>query len=271
MSSLIVPIAVIGFTGLGCGLLLAMAARFLSVREDARIEAIIDGLPGANCGACGFAGCSEYARAIIEDHTPVNLCKPGGNETIETLCAILGVEAETAEREVALVFCGGHDGAAKHQAKYNGIADCAAAERIGGNGKACPFGCMGLGSCARTCPVNAIEITDRHLAVVHPEICISCGACVKTCPRGLISMIPETRTVHILCRSSDRGPVVRKYCDVGCIGCMRCVKAVDKKGIAMEGTLAVVDYSTPISDPAVAETCPPTSIVIRDGRKDAAS
>ncbi len=273
MLPLIVPLAiitstaVIGLTGLGCGLLLAMAARFLAVREDERIEALTECLPGINCGACGLAGCRDYARAIIEDDMPVNLCKPGGDDTLKALCGYLGIVAQAGVREVALVFCGGHNGVAKRQATYNGIADCVAAERIGGDGKACPFGCMGLGSCARVCPVNAIEITAQRLAIVHPELCIGCGACVKTCPRSLIAMVPESRTIHILCRSKDRGPVVRKYCEVGCIGCNRCVKAVDKKGITMDGALAVVDYAVPIEDVSVAETCPQSTIVVRDGRR----
>ncbi len=277
MLPLIVPLAiitstaVIGLTGLGCGLLLAMAARFLAVREDERIEALTECLPGINCGACGMAGCGDYARAIIEDDAPVNLCKPGGEETLKAICAYLGIEAQAGEREVALVCCGGHNGLAKHQATYNGIADCIAAERIGGDGKACPFGCMGLGSCARICPVNAIEITEQRLAAVHPALCIGCGACVKACPRNLIGMVPESRKVHILCRSTDRGPVVRKYCEVGCIGCNRCVKAVGKKGITMDGALAVVDYTVPIEDVSVAETCPQSTIVVRDGRKENAS
>ena len=260
--------AVIGLTGLGCGLLLAMAARFLAVHEDERIEALTECLPGINCGACGMAGCADYARAIIQDDAPVNLCKPGGEETLRAICSYLGIEAQAGEREVALVLCGGHDGVAKHQAAYNGIADCTAAERIGGDGKACPFGCLGLGSCARVCPVNAIEITGQRLAVVHPALCIGCQACVKACPRRLIRMVPESRRVHILCRSTDRGPVVRKYCEVGCIGCNRCVKAVDRQGIAMDGALAVVDYTTPIEDVTVAGTCPQATIVIRDGRKE---
>ncbi len=268
MAPILVPITVIGLTGLGCGMLLALASRFLAVREDERVTALTDCLPGINCGACGQAGCNAYAHAIIEEGAPINLCKPGGSETLNALATILGVDVEAEERDVALVLCGGHNEAARHQACYNGIADCAAAERIGGDGKSCPFGCMGLGSCARVCPVNAIEISAGRLAHVHPELCISCGRCVKACPRNLIIMVPESRSVHVLCRSTDRGPAVRKYCDVGCIGCARCVKAVDKQGIAMDGALAVVDYRTPINDPAPAEVCPQHTIVIRDGRKE---
>ncbi len=267
MTALIAPVTVIGLTGLGCGLLLALAARFLAVHEDARITAINERLPGLNCGACGMAGCAEYARAIALGKAPINLCKPGGAETLAALADYLGVKAAAAERRVALVLCGGHDGVAARQARYNGVADCAAAERIGGDGKICPFGCMGLGSCARVCPVNAIEITAQRLAIVHPELCIGCGKCVATCPRKLIKMVPESCLVHILCRSRDRGPAVRKYCSVGCIGCNRCVKEVGKQGITMEGTLAVVDYAMPVDSLDVADVCPQNTIVIRDGRK----
>ncbi len=267
MATLIAPITVIGLTGLGCGLLLALAARFLAVREDSRVEAVLERLPGINCGACGMAGCAEYAQAIVLNGAPVTLCKPGGAETVKALAAYLGINAQADERQVAMILCGGHNQVAQRQADYNGIADCAAAERIGGDGKTCSYGCMGLGSCARVCPVDAIEITQQRLAQVHPELCIGCGKCVRTCPRSLIVMVPEGRTVHVLCRSRERGPVVRKYCSVGCIGCTRCAKALDNQGIAMDGFLAVVDYRVPITKTEVADVCPQHTIVIRDGRK----
>jgi Fe-S-cluster-containing hydrogenase component 2 len=125
---------------------------------------------------------------------------------------------------------------------------------------------MGLGSCARICPVGAIEVTNG-LAVVHPDLCIGCGRCVATCPRRLIKMVPEDRAIHVLCTNRDRGPEVKKVCTVGCIGCTLCVKTVAEQGIRMDGALAVVDYATPLDNEAVIAKCPMHTIVKRAGTR----
>ena len=174
--------ALVGGIGVFCGVVLGMASRFFAVFEDPRIETLTNLLPGANCGACGLAGCSDYARAMVLQGAKVNLCKPGGQDTAVKLGAAMGVEVTAQEREVAIVLCGGGDAEASRKYLYNGIADCAAATLVGGGDKTCRFGCLGLGSCARVCPVGAVEILPGRLALVHPELCIGCGLCVKACP-----------------------------------------------------------------------------------------
>ena len=250
---------------MGCGLLLAIASRYLLVKEDPRIEQICNILPGYNCGSCGYGGCSDYAKAIVTEGKPINLCAPGGKETLQKLSEYLGVKADISERRVAIVLCKGGDNVAKRKAQYNGIADCSAAELIAGGHKACSYGCLGLGSCARVCPVNAIEITSDNLAVVHPELCIGCGKCVVVCPRHLIKLIPETRSIHVLCSSKDRGPVVKKVCDVGCIGCGLCVKIANSPALTLDGPLAVVNYSHPLENEEIIAKCPQKTIEKRPG------
>ncbi len=260
------PALLMGGVGLCCSALLGVAARFFAIHEDPRIAAIAALLPGANCGSCGLAGCAEYARAIVQQGAAINLCHPGGAETCRRIAAYLGVEAVAMERRVAIVLCGGDDTAAARKFQYNGIADCAAAAAVGGGDKACRYGCLGLGTCARVCPVGAVEITAGRLAVVHPELCIGCGQCVGACPRALIALVPESRRLHVLCRSRERGPVVRKQCAVGCIGCTLCAKAAPG-AIRMEGPLAVVDYTQPLEETAIVAKCPQHSIVERSGRR----
>jgi len=253
----------VGGVGLVCSFALSLASRFFGIKEDPRIEDVTCLLPGANCGACGFAGCTEYARAIVGQGEKVTLCKPGGAETIEKLAAYMGVKADIEERMVAIVLCGGDDSAAKRRFLYNGIADCSAAVLVGGGDKACTYGCLGLGTCARVCPEHAIEITREHLAVVHPELCVGCGLCVSACVRHLIQLVPESRTIHVLCSSRDRGPIVKKNCSVGCIGCTLCTKVTD--AIKMDGALARVDYSQTIEDEEVIAKCPQHTIIKRPG------
>jgi electron transport complex protein RnfB len=263
MNPLLITTLAIGGAGLVCGAALALAARYLAVHEDPRIDAVARLLPGANCGGCGLAGCSEYARAIVLDGAAINLCAPGGADTLHALAAALGQEATATERKVAIVLCGGDRDKAPRKHAYNGVADCRAAHAVAGGDKRCAHGCLGYGSCARVCPAGAIEITAGDLAVVHPDLCIGCGACLKACPRGLIRMVPASRQIHVLCSSPERGPAVKKACAVGCIGCTICTKLAPDGAIRMEGALAVVDYMKELDTDTVIEKCPGTCIIRR--------
>jgi len=269
MNPILIQTCLIGGTGLICGAILAIAARVLAVHEDPRVERVTALLPGMNCGGCGFAGCAGYAEAVVLHGKPVDLCQPGGTKVAVEVAQFMGVTHTIRERHVALVRCQGDSDHARTRSLYNGIANCTAMEQVGGN-KACRYGCLGLGSCSRACPAGAIEIR-RGLAIVHPDLCIGCGLCVTTCPRRLIMMAPESRYIHILCMSQDRGPDVKKVCTVGCIACTICFKTVAGAGIKMEGHLAVVDYSVPLENEAIIAKCPQHSIVNRTGRRESAT
>jgi Na+-translocating ferredoxin:NAD+ oxidoreductase RNF subunit RnfB len=250
----------IGGAGLVCGGALALAARFLAVKEDPRVAEVDEILPGANCGGCGYAGCAAYAEAIVLEDAPINLCAPGGAEILGKLADATGQTAQMAEHKVAVVLCNGEVENAPRKFDYNGVADCRAAHETGGGDKVCTYGCLGYASCSRACPVGAIEIING-IAKVHPDLCISCGACVRTCPRNLIKMVPYARKIHVMCSSRDKGPAVKKACKVGCIGCTICTKLAEDDAIKMEGFLAVVDYDKELDNDAVIEKCPGKCIV----------
>lgn len=263
MSAIVMATLAITATGLVCGLILAVAARIFHVHEDPRIAELAGLLPSYNCGGCGYGGCADYAHAVLTQGAPCNLCGPGGPATAHKVARFMGVEAAAGEKQVALVLCSGDKEQAPRRFLYNGVADCTAAHAVGGGDKGCRYGCLGYGSCARACPVGAIEITGGQLAVVHPELCIGCRACVRTCPRQLIKMVPESRSIHVLCSSKDKGPEVKKVCRVGCIACRVCTKLAEDGAIAMDGFLAVVDYTKPLTNEAVVEKCPGKCIVRR--------
>ena len=245
----------VGGIGLVAAGALALADKFISVREDPRIGEIAKALPGANCGGCGFAGCADYARAIVSDAAAPNLCSVGGSAAEAQIAALLGIEAgEARERRVAVVHCRGNCGEAVRRSAYNGIADCSADHATAGGDKGCAVGCLGLGTCARQCPVQAISLREG-IAVVDKERCIGCGKCVAACPRRLIELVPASEDVHVFCGSQDKGPAVKKVCGKGCLGCTVCTK-LSPGAFVMKGFLAVRDYTQPVKNPAVVDKCP---------------
>ncbi len=245
----------IGLIGMVIGASLAVAAKYLAVREDPRIGGVTELLPGANCGGCGYAGCADYARAVVMAGADITLCAPGGPECVAALAGFLGMTAGSVEKKTAVVLCCGDDEAARRRFAYNGIADCAAAHATAGGEKTCTYGCLGYGSCGRVCPVNAIVI-EKGLARVRKDLCIACGKCVAACPRALIRLVPAAASIHVLCSSKDKGPVVKQACETGCIGCRLCTKFGDEGAFVMDGFLARVDYSVPVTREEVIEKCP---------------
>jgi electron transport complex protein RnfB len=170
----------------------------------------------------------------------------------------LGIEVGDSIKKVAVVFCGGDHNQEKVQTLYNGVSDCISASLIAGGPKGCAYGCLGMGSCARACPFNAIEMVNG-LAVVHPELCVGCGACVSTCPRNIIGLAPQDAKVHIYCSSPEKGAVKMKVCAVPCIACRKCVKAGEEDQFTVDGFKVSVNYNAKkLVDSSIFETvkCP---------------
>jgi len=68
-------------------------------------------------------------------------------------------------------------------------------------------------------------------------------------------MTPRAATIHVLCNSHDKGALVRKYCQVGCIGCHICHKTVPEAYL-VEKLLARVDYEHHDQAAAAVAKCP---------------
>lgn len=245
----------LGGIGLVAAVALGVAAKKFAVQVDPRELALLEVLSGANCGACGYPGCSAYAKAVAKGEALPSLCTPGGQRTVDQIAHIMGVAAVQTEPQVAVVLCQGDDARASAKYRYLGLADCNAAQKIADGPKECPGGCLGLGTCARVCPFNAIEITAQGLAVISREKCTGCRKCVAACPRQVIRMTPLTATVHVLCNSHDKGAQVRKYCQVGCIACLICVKTVPG-AYKVEENLATVVYGQADGAAAAVAKCP---------------
>lgn len=252
---MIAAVLSLGGIGLVAAAVLGVAAKKFAVEVDPREAAVLEVLPGANCGACGLPGCSGYAKGVVDGSIAPNLCTPGGSETVEAIARILGVEAITADPQVAVVLCQGDNKKAKEKYHYLGLEDCNAAQKIAFGPKTCPGGCLGLGSCERACPFGAIEMTDEGLAVISREKCTGCEKCVAVCPRKVIRMTPLAATTHVLCNSHDKGALVRKYCQVGCIACNICKKNAPE-AYQINDFLAEVVYEHHAEAVNVLQKCP---------------
>lgn len=245
----------LGGIGLLAAVTLGVAAKKFAVEVDPRELALLEVLPSANCGACGYPGCSAFAKGVVAGEAAPNLCLPGGVSTLDKIAKIMGVEAVTTAPQVAVVLCQGDNRKTQTKYRYLGLEDCNAAQRIADGPKECPGGCLGLGTCARVCPFGAIEMTADGLAVISREKCTGCRKCIAACPRKVIAMTPLAASVHVLCNSRDKGALVRKYCQVGCIACQICKKAAPEAYL-IEQNLARVVYEQAEQAAVAVAKCP---------------
>jgi len=244
-------------------MILVIADKKLMVEEDPRVEKALGMLPGANCGACGFAGCSAYANALIEGKASVDACKPGGTETAKKLAHLLGLDEVSIQPKIARVLCSGGIKETVKNKVYVGVKTCTSAHLVGGE-KACLYSCIGYGDCVEACPFEAMYMNDNGLPVVRLDKCTGCGECVKACPRKIIVLSEYDEVVHVYCSSHDKGAVVRKICKAGCIACGLCEKDDDTGAVKVLEYLAVIDHSVNKAPVKSTKRCPTDVIRISD-------
>ena len=236
------------------GTVLTVCSHVFSVKKDERAEQVENLLAKSNCGGCGYAGCAQFAEALVKGESSLSSCRATSSENKEKIAALLG-GGEIGEETVAVVHCsGGHACFDKYD--YQGYGDCASCELIAGGVKACPVGCIGKKTCVNICPYGAISVGDEGYSVVDKEKCVSCGACIKECPKGIISRIPKSAKVFIGCSNHGKGKDVAELCKRGCIGCGICAKNCPEGAISMKDGLPEIDYSRCTGCKVCVQKCP---------------
>jgi RnfABCDGE-type electron transport complex B subunit len=261
-------VAILGGVGTAFGALIALANARLRVAEDPRLDALSDILPGANCGACGFAGCRAFAEAVIQGKEVPATCTVMSEGEREDVADFLGIDVGAANRRVARLLCAGGSDVASRKAEYVGIESCAAAVAVSGGGKGCSWGCVGFADCAVSCDFDAIVMSSNDLPVVSPELCTACSDCVEACPLDLFALFPLDQHLFVQCRNLLDGDAAESVCSVACTGCRRCVQDASPGLIEVHSGLAVIDYTQiELENPKAIERCPTGAIVWVEGQQ----
>jgi Na+-translocating ferredoxin:NAD+ oxidoreductase RNF subunit RnfB len=253
--------------GTGFAIVLLIAYERLKVRVDLKTEQVHKALPNLDCGGCGFAGCMQYAQALLESPSLLGRCAPGGPATAAEIAQILNLQiSDSGPLQRPIVRCRSHSGDKTYYAKYQGIQSCTAANALP-NAQACKFGCLGFGDCIRACRFDALHVVDG-LAMVDYEKCTGCSACTRACPRNLIEMLPfyYENMMVVACSSEETGKVTRSMCKVGCIGCGLCAKQSDIFSVG--DNLARVNYGKyqPTEQTKGAMEKCPTGVIVYRGK-----
>ena len=256
IASAVILCTIVGAVG---AIILVAAAKFMAVEEDPRIEEVASCLAGANCGGCGYAGCADYAKAVVMDGVPCDKCAPGGPKAAAAIAKIMGGEASAVEKK-AVVQCQGSSEHCKPAYDYKGIQTCAAAATLYGGPKTCSFACVGLGDCTKVCKFDAIHIVDG-VAKVDKDKCTGCGACANICPKQVIMIdVGGPRKPVVMCSNKDKGPVAMKACTTSCIACGMCERTCKFDAIHVVNNVAVIDYTKCKGCTMCAKACPRNAI-----------
>ena len=127
-------------------------------------------LPQTQCGECGYPGCRPYAQAIAAGQTTIELCAPGG---LDTLYALAKLTDQTAEPYVAKVT---------QNTRPPTIACIRESD------------CIGCTKCIQACPVDAIIGAAKQMHVILEAECTGCRLCIEPCPVDCIDLVEIARS-----------------------------------------------------------------------------
>ena len=266
---ILIAVLVLGLIGLASAVILFVVSHKFAVHEDPRIAQVGAVLPQANCGGCGYPGCSGFAAACVkaanEGSLEGKLCPVGGQPVMEQVANILGLAVEAAAPKVAVVRCNGTCENRPRLVQFDGAKSCRVQQMTGMGETGCGYGCLGCGDCVNKCQFDALRMNpETGLPEVDEEKCTACGACAKACPRGIIEIRlkgPKGRRVVVLCNNKDKGAIANKVCKASCIGCGKCVKTCEKfEAITLENNLAHIDAEKCKMCRKCEEACPKGAI-----------
>ncbi len=241
--------SILTLLGLGfvAAVVLAVASRVFYVEEDPRVEAVLDALPGANCGGCGYAGCEGYAIAVVNDFSvSAALCVAGSDDTTVTIGELTGKAVAASDPLISFRRCDKYAGKVRSRYQYQGMPSCAAATLLMGGSDVCSWSCLGFGDCVEVCPFDAMTI-ENGLVHININNCTGCGLCIKACPRNSLELIPIRARIAVSCATKDKLRAVMEVCEVGCINCGKCVKSCPAKAISNIDGRIVVDQQKCLS------------------------
>lgn len=269
MNFILIAVAVLGGIALVSAVVLYVCSKKFAVYEDPRLGQVTALLPGANCGGCGYPGCSGMASALVKGADAGSLdglyCPVGGAEVMGQVADLLGMAVANTEPKVAVVRCNGTCELRPRIAEYSGLRTCTAMNSCGAGETGCGYGCLGCGDCVSACSFGAIKINDETgLPEVDEDKCTACGACVNACPRHIIELRKrgvKNRRVYVRCVNKDKGAAAMKACKVACIGCGKCEKECKFGAITIQGNLSYIDPDKCRLCRKCVEVCPTHAIV----------
>lgn len=269
MNVILIAVIVLGAIGLVAAVVLYVCSKKFAVKEDPRVSAVAGVLPQANCGGCGYPGCSGFADAVVKGADSGSIdgyfCPVGGQVVMGKVADLLGMAVANSEPMVAVVRCNGTCANRPKIVEYAGLRTCKAMSACGAGETGCGFGCLGCGDCVSACQFGAIVMNvETGLPEVDEEKCTSCGACVKACPRHIIELRkkgPKGRRVYVSCVNKDKGPVAMKACKAACIGCGKCAKECPFEAITVENNVSYIDPNKCRSCRKCEKVCPTHAIV----------
>jgi len=262
---ILIAVAALAILGFVLALLLFVVSKRFAVKEDPRIGQVLETLPGANCGGCGFPGCGGMAAACVKAADAGSLeglnCPVGGAECMEQVAGILGVEVAAAAPKLAIVRCNGTCEKRPHVRVYDGVTSCRVANTTCMGETQCSYGCLGCGDCVAACQFDALHMNpETGLPEVDAAKCTACGACQKACPRGIM----EVRTVSgankdafvVTCMNMDKGAEAMKICASSCIACKKCQNACGSDAVHVGNNVAYINPEACVLCGACFEACP---------------